>query len=106
MLVEELHLPRDASRTPIFQVMVVVQGSASELALPGIRSQLLPIQEGTSKFDLLVAARESDAGLRLDLEYNADLFDRATADRLTDRLRHDPRRLRRPGPRRPSRGCR
>src|SRR4029077_19987969 len=33
-----------------------------------------------------VAARESDEGLQIDLEYNADLFDRATADRLTDRF--------------------
>ncbi|HZW73232.1 MAG TPA: condensation domain-containing protein, partial [Caldimonas sp.] len=42
-LVEGLHAPRDPSRTPIFQVMLVVQGGdTAELALPGIRSELLP----------------------------------------------------------------
>ncbi|HKW01048.1 MAG TPA: amino acid adenylation domain-containing protein [Vicinamibacterales bacterium] len=86
-LVEGLHLPRDASRTPLFQAMLVVQSrGSSELALPGIHSRVVPIQESTSKFDLLVAARESDDSLQLDLEYNADLFDRETADRLIDRL--------------------
>src|SRR5262249_45226809 len=73
-LVEGLHLPRDPSRTPIFQTMLVVQGQGtSELDLPGIRSHLLPIQEGTSKVDLLVAARDTDEGLRIDLEYNVDI---------------------------------
>ena len=95
-LVEGLHLSRDASLTPIFQVMLVVQTRASELALPGIRSRLLPIQESTSKFDLLVAARESDEGLQIDLEYNADLFDRATAVSAHRSIRHDPRRVRDP----------
>ena len=86
-LVEGLRLPRDPSRTPIFQTMLVLQGrGSSELKLPGVRSDLLPIQEGTSKFDLLVAAHESDDGLRLDIEYNADLFDRTTIDRLADRF--------------------
>ena len=104
-LVEGLHLSRDASLTPIFQVMLVVQTRASELALPGIRSRLLPIQESTSKFDLLVAARESDEGLQIDLEYNADLFDRATAiGSPIDSPRSSTRS--RPSLRRPSRGCR
>ncbi|HEX9944677.1 MAG TPA: amino acid adenylation domain-containing protein, partial [Thermoanaerobaculia bacterium] len=82
-LVEELQPPRDLARPPLFQVMLILQNAPAErLDLPGLALTLEPVSTGTAKLELLLSLGETEDGLAGALEYNADLFDRATAERL------------------------
>ncbi|HVS00494.1 MAG TPA: amino acid adenylation domain-containing protein, partial [Thermoanaerobaculia bacterium] len=85
-LVDELAVERSLSRSPLFQVMLVLQnaaepqlGSAAPVPAPAAPAR----NEGRmAKFDLTLAAQEDEAGLYLGLEYNTDLFDGVTIERL------------------------
>jgi aspartate racemase len=82
-LVEELQPGRDRSRTPLFQVMFVLQNTpTSALELPGLTVNPLNIDSGTAKFDLTLFITETAQGLRASLEYNTDLFNAATITRM------------------------
>ncbi len=82
-LVEELRPKRDLSRSPLFQVMLTHQGMPFKVPdLPGLAASALPLASGTAKFDLTLALAEETAGLAAALEYDASLFDGATALRL------------------------
>src|SRR5437763_3999511 len=90
-LVEELHSQRDPGRTPFFQVMFALEETLSEeLVLPGL--QISPIELGTqtAKFDLMLAIRETSLGLPVSFQYNTDLFEDATMERM---MRHFERLL-------------
>ncbi|HEU4328800.1 MAG TPA: amino acid adenylation domain-containing protein, partial [Roseiflexaceae bacterium] len=82
-LVEAVQPERDLSRSPLFQVMLVLQNTpGGALNLPGLTLEALDGEGSTAKFDLLLALVELPGGLAGDLEYNTDLFDRATAERM------------------------
>ncbi|MBW4546344.1 MAG: amino acid adenylation domain-containing protein [Symplocastrum torsivum CPER-KK1] len=82
-LVEELQPERDRSRTPLFQVMFVLQNTpTSALELPGLTVSSLNIDSKTAKFDLTLFMIETAQGLRASLEYNTDLFNAATITRM------------------------
>jgi amino acid adenylation domain-containing protein len=98
LMVERLSLPRDPSRSPVFQVVFVfqkAQGRAAQeltaLTLPdaaarvdlgGLALELLPLDLGVAQFDLTLVAAEQNERLALGLEYNTDLFDADTIDRF------------------------
>ena len=87
-LVEELQPERDLSRTPLFQVMIVLQNAPmGELELPGLQlSEITYTGAGEMvKFNLTLTMVESKTGIDGALEYNADLFDQSTITRL---IRH------------------
>ncbi|HYO14148.1 MAG TPA: amino acid adenylation domain-containing protein, partial [Thermoanaerobaculia bacterium] len=86
-LVEELQPVRDLSRSPLFQVLLVLQNAPTELALPGLRLDLLEVESGIAKFDLTFSFTEKAEGLELSLEYDRDLFDAATVRRMAGYLR-------------------
>ena len=82
-LIEGLKLPRELSHTPLFQVMVILQNAPSPaLTLPGLTLKPLELAHTTAKFDLTLIAAEVAGGLQGTLEYNTDLFDKATIERL------------------------
>jgi amino acid adenylation domain-containing protein len=83
-LVEELRLPRDPARNPVFQAMVTLQNARMEpVALGGVEIAPLAPEYQTAKFDLtLDNYEEDDGGLRLDAEYATDLFDAPTVERI------------------------
>jgi amino acid adenylation domain-containing protein len=84
-LVDELHLERDLSRQPLVQVMFVLQNAGAEnLLLPGVDAERLDLAGAVAKFDLTLSITDEGAetGFSGWIEYNADLFDRATAHRL------------------------
>jgi amino acid adenylation domain-containing protein len=86
-LVEELRPERSLSHSPVFQVMVVLQNAGRErLSLPGLEVEPLGGEPATAKFDLLIAFAESTEGLGMAVEYDADLFLPATAERLLEQL--------------------
>ncbi len=87
-LVGVLHPDRDASRTPLFQAMFVLQNAP--LPMPkgsGLDLEILDTASGTAKFDLMLAATEEEGGLRLLMEYATDLFDGPTIDRMLGHMR-------------------
>ena len=82
-LVNIASLDRDASRTPLFQVMFALQNvPPPTLQAPELRFSSLELASGTSKFDLTLFATEVPEGLRLNMEYSTDLFDATTVDRM------------------------
>jgi amino acid adenylation domain-containing protein len=82
-LVEELHPERDPSRSPLFQVMFVLQNMPrTALELAGVRVTPLEVDSGTAKFDLTLSIAEAAGALTATLEYNTDLFEQATIQRM------------------------
>ena len=85
-LVEELQPMRSLSHTPLFQVMLVLQNAlTAELDLGELRLGTTAEESRTAKFDLTLALRESEGALHGVLNYNTELFDAETIERL---LRH------------------
>jgi amino acid adenylation domain-containing protein len=86
-LVAALHPERDTSRSPLFQVMFVLQNApAPELQVSGLSLCPVPLPSEWSKFDLTLSMTETSEGLAGTLEYSVDLFDDATAERLLGHL--------------------
>ncbi|MBW8738466.1 MAG: amino acid adenylation domain-containing protein, partial [Streptomyces turgidiscabies] len=93
-LVERLNPPRSPGRHPLFQIAVAGRrDTGAEPVLPGLRVRTEAVRTATAKFDLTLEVDERHdpdsgrpAGIGLALEYAADLFDAATAQRLLDRL--------------------
>ena len=85
MLVEVLQPERSMSHTPLFQVLFVLQNAPQEkLELSGLTVELLDIDSGTAKFDLMLSLEESENGLEGICEYSTDLFDEGTIRRLLE----------------------
>ena len=83
-LVEELKPERDPSRNPLFQVMMVLQNASdATLKLPGLTIEPLQEDTATAKFDLMLELEERSEGISGSFEYNTDLFDAATIERMT-----------------------
>jgi len=85
-LLEELRPERDRSRTPLFQVMLVLQNTpGSVLELPGLTSSSYPVAQSTrSNFDLTLWMSDGIEGLSGILEYNADLFEAISMTRMLE----------------------
>ncbi|HEU5229171.1 MAG TPA: amino acid adenylation domain-containing protein, partial [Ktedonobacteraceae bacterium] len=74
-LVEVLHPQRDLSRSPLFQVMFVLQNMPMpEMSLEGVSLAPYQRENTTSKFDLTLTVIEREEGLQCVGEYNTDLF--------------------------------
>jgi amino acid adenylation domain-containing protein/non-ribosomal peptide synthase protein (TIGR01720 family) len=87
-LVDELKLPRDLSRHPVFQVMyfhhvfVGVHRASAEGMMSGLdprpvyaENAVSLVDTGVSKFDMMLCTMESGEGLMGMLEYSTDLWD-------------------------------
>jgi amino acid adenylation domain-containing protein len=84
-LVEELHPERDMSRTPLFQVMFSLQNEPfPPLRLGGVVMQHLEDESKSAQFDLTLDLVEREAGILCTLEFNTDLFNHETAERMFD----------------------
>jgi amino acid adenylation domain-containing protein len=82
-LVEQLQPERSLSRTPLFQVMFVLQNVPQEsLELAGLNLHLLQVESGMSKFDITLSMLEGDDELYGSFEYSTDLFEEATIARM------------------------
>ena len=104
-LVEQLAPERSLTHTPLYQVVFVLQNAPpARIDLGGLEARGVDTPTTSAKFDLTLTAVEARDGLRLSLEYAADLFDEATARAAARALRAAARR--RPGgPGRPGGGA-
>ena len=88
-LIDLLELARNRSYNPVFQVMFAMQPSdPDQLRLPGLVLKPLNLETDMAKFDLNLMMRESPKGLTGALEYNSDLFDEATAQRMVSHFQN------------------
>ena len=86
-LVEVAGVPRDPSRNPLFDVMVTLQNERKGLpAFPGLAVEDVPLHRHSANFDLSIDFTEHTDRVDGVLEYSTDLFDAATAERLTGHL--------------------
>ncbi|MGC7102160.1 non-ribosomal peptide synthase/polyketide synthase [Amycolatopsis lurida] len=75
---------RDTSRTPIVQAVVLYQdGEVSTVELPGVRMAEQRLARETAQFELTFEFTDNDSTLAGVLNYNRDLFDATTAERLS-----------------------
>ncbi|MFV1968307.1 MAG: amino acid adenylation domain-containing protein, partial [Pirellulaceae bacterium] len=82
-LVQHLQPTRDLSREALFQVMFVLQNvPMSELKLPQVAFTPVATEPPAAKFDLTLTMWETKEGLTGNLDYNTDLFDRSTIERM------------------------
>lgn len=97
LMAERLELSRDASRSPIFQTMLVMQQSppgyadllplAVNLPGPAMRTgglSFAPIAlpQQSAQFDLMLVAAQIGDEIPGFLQYNSDLFDESTISRM------------------------
>jgi tyrocidine synthetase-3 len=87
-LVDELHLQRDLSRHPLFDVMVVLHNYADNTTIwnSGTGKTRMEAYTGelalSSKFDLQFDFAETGDTIGVDLTYNADIFNESRINRL------------------------
>ncbi|WP_040496073.1 hybrid non-ribosomal peptide synthetase/type I polyketide synthase, partial [Fulvivirga imtechensis] len=82
-LIEELSLPRDTSRNPLFDVALTFQNfEQEELVIPGLKLQPYDYTRDVSKFDIELTVGELNGMLYLDFEYATDLFTERTIDKF------------------------
>ncbi len=88
-LVEQLSLPRDLSRTPLFDVMFthqLLKTFAGPAGGPGdLLIEPMQLNPPVSKFDCMLNVAEGEAHIELALAYNTDLFIQPKMERF---LRH------------------
>ncbi|RKT54238.1 non-ribosomal peptide synthetase [Saccharothrix australiensis] len=92
-LVEALRPDRSASGHPLFQVMLADETDAgAHLDLPGLVTEVLPVDLDAAKFDLSVGyqaavdERGGAAGITAAVEYSTDLFDRSSVATMMARF--------------------
>jgi amino acid adenylation domain-containing protein len=87
-LVNDLGLRRDVSRSPLFDVMVVLQDTApSMLGSRELKLAPFPFETNTSQFDLTFSFEQREGKLFGQVTFNTDLFTRASIERMTLHLR-------------------
>ncbi|MVT11424.1 non-ribosomal peptide synthetase [Chitinophaga tropicalis] len=91
-LVDQLNLQRDMSRNALFDVMVALQNTKissrdEQRSLAGINvAGYQSSGEVISKFDLTFNFAEQGESLLLDIEYNSDIYEKSTMERLGTHL--------------------
>lgn len=100
LLVERLKPRRDPSRSPLFETMFITQRTQimqeDRLALfllgdPNARLRMgeltfesLTLEQRSAPFDLTLTTSEVGAGFLLSMQYNTDLFDASTVERMLE----------------------
>lgn len=100
LLVERLQPSRDPSRSPLFQVMFVLQkahllddaglamfalgADGAQMDLGGMTIEALSLKQNIAQFDLTLTMAETDTALVGALQYNTALFEPATIARMAD----------------------
>ncbi|WP_144572332.1 non-ribosomal peptide synthetase [Bacillus paramycoides] len=82
-IVEVVQPERSTSHSPIFQTMFILQNMKQEFpVLSGRSIEMIESHSPIAKFDLSVMVAETEEGLRFTFEYNKDLFNATTIERM------------------------
>ena len=85
-LVNELRPDRDVSRNPLFQILFVVNEPSSGFSLGEVQTDAFAVDSVSAMFDITLKVADTDGGLLGIVEYNRDLFDHATIERMVQHL--------------------
>jgi non-ribosomal peptide synthetase component F len=89
-LVEDLNLTRDLSRSPLFDVVLILQNiqvsQQSQVRMTDIEGEPVSAVLNTSKSDLRFQFTEQDGRLEGSIEYNTDLFEYSRIERMSRHL--------------------
>lgn len=86
--VNQLSLPKDQSRSPLFDIMVLLQNHQGlelndQKGINGIvATEYSEIERGVSQLDISFVFVESEQGLTLNVEYNTDIYEDNFIDNL------------------------
>ncbi|GAA4316755.1 hypothetical protein GCM10023149_13960 [Mucilaginibacter gynuensis] len=85
-VVETVVKERDKSRSPLFQVMLVLGNTPEvpEVKLGGLELSGYSYEQTTVKFDLTFFVTETKDGLRFAVQYNTDVYEHARIARMTE----------------------
>src|SRR5262249_24927098 len=104
LLVQQLQPERDPSRSPLFQIFFALQkphlpveallapdvdgpdedaSRRAAVTLGGLDVEALPLHKRAAQFDLSLVLTENNGQLAGAFEYNRDLFDRTTIERMS-----------------------
>ncbi|MBA2679919.1 MAG: amino acid adenylation domain-containing protein [Ktedonobacteraceae bacterium] len=85
-VVEAIQPERDLARSPLIQTMFSLQLEANQdqdtVNLVPLEVSSLPIEQRTAKFDLTLTLSRKEQGLEAEFDYNTDLFDQTTIERM------------------------
>lgn len=82
-LVEELKVKRNTGTSPLFQVLFnYLTGFRKELRMPGVTFRMVHGERRSSQADLTLAVSDEKNELVCTVEYNTDLFEPETIERL------------------------
>jgi amino acid adenylation domain-containing protein/FkbM family methyltransferase len=87
-LVEQLDLPRDPSRSPLFSVTFNFDRSGGRLRFEELEVNVVANSNPSARFDAYFTFTEIDNELLFDCTYNTDLFDDCTIARWMDYYRN------------------
>ncbi|MBO0931462.1 non-ribosomal peptide synthetase [Fibrella aquatilis] len=91
-LVDDLDLQHDPSRSPLFDVVVLLQYQNAEPLwshpTDGVHATDLPVEQTTSLVDLRFIFNQTDHGWDLELDYDTSLFSAPRIDRLLGHYQH------------------
>ncbi|MFE9694033.1 amino acid adenylation domain-containing protein [Micromonospora sp. NPDC005806] len=90
-VVQELGVPRDVSRSPVFQAMFVLQNYEmgrfeTAAADADVQFDWTPMELRATRFDIELHLVEVASGLWGKLVFNTDLLHRSTVERMADRF--------------------
>lgn len=90
LLLNEMRVPRDRSRSPLFQVFfnMTRHDVGDTIALPGFRTEVLGQADRGSKFDITMYANHGADGTDLALVYKSSLYQPEHMQRLLDQYLH------------------
>ncbi|CAG9193837.1 Malonyl CoA-acyl carrier protein transacylase [Paraburkholderia caribensis] len=80
-LVRDLGVKRDLNRLPLTDLQFNLEKVDGELDMAGVTTRFTPNAKAYSNFDLFLNVIESAKGLRLDCDFNTDVYDEATIQR-------------------------
>ncbi len=89
LLVEELHVERDMSRNPLFQIMFSLEQDLgkNDRRMHRLTASRFKVPAGLERFDLSVRLLATTDGLEVTFSYNTDLFDPPTIVRMLGHFR-------------------
>jgi amino acid adenylation domain-containing protein len=86
-LIQKLGVKRDPNHPLMLDVQFNLEKLSSKLNFLGLESSLAPNPKAACIFDLFFNMIESEDGIRIDVDYNTDLYDEATIARWIGHLR-------------------
>ena len=85
-LVRKLGVKRDTHRLPLTEIQFNLERVPDNLEFGGLQTSVVSNAKAFSNFDMFFNLTESPRGVRIDVDYNAEVFERSTIERWIGHL--------------------